>query len=805
MGDLGDVANGWEGYTDYAVPPPAPLEKKKKKKNKPVDAKEETKEEPVETEEERLKRERELAEVKARAEKASREWKQKQREKQLQKQKIATPATGLAAMLSRIKKSKKKQAVSTNQSSTIDNVRKNSGDTEEGKATSGTVQESGSSKEQHTEPRFRKGEMVLYKGVMARIEGVHHESESYTLDCGGGRNPNVPFGYPKLKPLKRSKTRTANIDLSNNSSTANPAADGNTFNVKATRNLTRTPNTVSKTSISVEKPPANTKSSESGAASTRDKEERELPEIGPSLPPPGKSRDGLRVKVGQDPVAKKITPSRRAKFLPAVPLFSAPAKVAKVASATNSNDLAAASNSDVNTSGNNINKFPVRILTSRPSPLDTSHEAYSSINAVSGSKDIANRRKASSMTTNTARRKLLSEDNASADNKRRDGGRMRMDEESNDYDSDRTSRVSRDRRLEDDRSRFRRERDRERDKESRGSSRDYRRDRDNVPSSSFSASTSSRDTYRERDRRDIGRDRDRRRRRGDGENRATKWNKEMDEKWCKQAIKLKEMQPITTVYLWELDEALIPFQSLLDEELSRELKLNPEIKNVGFSVDRTLAYLLNQRLWWRELERHDQPHVNTLLPFDDQRPVSAYKIQRERLLERGRPSYAAIARRYRWLKQAYEKPTEPEGLTTILAEKSHRIVEDLYQVNQLSDRWLEATRDTLIAIHNSGGVNLVVAGDKLIPCLTKLFLFRLNKIFPSEMVYASAKMGKAWCFEQIVKHYGANTRYIAVGGNSTVLTNLKVAAKNGKWIKIESAESLRRLTNQVSSGDILRL
>jgi len=55
------------------------------------------------------------------------------------------------------------------------------------------------------DPKFKKGEMVLNKGVMARVEGVHHQSESYTLDCGNGRTPNVPFGSANIKSPHHSK------------------------------------------------------------------------------------------------------------------------------------------------------------------------------------------------------------------------------------------------------------------------------------------------------------------------------------------------------------------------------------------------------------------------------------------------------------------------------------------------------------------------------------------------------------------------------------------------------------------------
>jgi len=55
------------------------------------------------------------------------------------------------------------------------------------------------------DPKFKKGNMVLYKGVKARVVGVHYESESYTHDCGSKRTPNVLFESANIKHLGRSK------------------------------------------------------------------------------------------------------------------------------------------------------------------------------------------------------------------------------------------------------------------------------------------------------------------------------------------------------------------------------------------------------------------------------------------------------------------------------------------------------------------------------------------------------------------------------------------------------------------------
>eukprot|EP00465_Bigelowiella_longifila_P009073 CAMPEP_0185251860 /NCGR_PEP_ID=MMETSP1359-20130426/1172_1 /TAXON_ID=552665 /ORGANISM="Bigelowiella longifila, Strain CCMP242" /LENGTH=177 /DNA_ID=CAMNT_0027833909 /DNA_START=132 /DNA_END=665 /DNA_ORIENTATION=- len=177
-------------------------------------------------------------------------------------------------------------------------------------------------------------------------------------------------------------------------------------------------------------------------------------------------------------------------------------------------------------------------------------------------------------------------------------------------------------------------------------------------------------------------------------------------------------------------------------------------------------------------------------------------MRRENLMDRGRPNYCNIARRMRWIREAYETHAGKESIATLLSDRVSRLAEDLYQVNQMSHRWLEAAREVLLSIRKSGGISIIVGGDKLIPTLTKLYIYRFNSVFSPEQVYASAKMGKAWCFEQIVKHYGPSTKYFAVGGSQNVETNLKVVSGKCKWIPIKSADSLWKLAGNIDKNQL---
>jgi len=310
-----------------------------------------------------------------------------------------------------------------------------------------------------------------------------------------------------------------------------------------------------------------------------------------------------------------------------------------------------------------------------------------------------------------------------------------------------------------------------------------------------------RDVDRNRDRdRDRRRDRDRDRGGSERKDKVRDWVKSLDESW-KEVVRLHppEQQRRDTVYLWEIDGALLPFQSLTDESAIRAQGWDPNVRHVAFSIERNLGFILNQRFWWREMERHDQPHINSLLPFDDNRQVSSYAVQRERLLERGRPNYNAIARRYRWIKEAYRSPNEREGLNNLVSDKSHRMSVDLFEVNKMTGDWVEAAREVIKAIKTSGGLSVIVSADKLVSSLAKLYLYRFHSMFAPEMVYASAKMGKAWCFEQIIKLYGPKTKYVILGGGKQVQNTLRVSsAKNVEYWPIRSAVDLRLIKKRLS-------
>eukprot|EP00466_Bigelowiella_natans_P006736 jgi/Bigna1/69823/fgenesh1_pg.10_\ len=702
----------------YNVPLPAPLVKKKKKK-KPTSEKDsqqdtsnvQKQEEPEETEEERLRREKELAEVKARAEKASREWKEKQRQKELSKQKSSKPVSGLAAMLSRIKKQKKnekKQQPSSEQksdSSSNDNAgagNKSSSAVKTGDATASTP----------VDPKFKKGDMVLYKGVMARVEGVHYESESYTLDCGNGRTPNVPFESANIKPLRRSK----------NTSHSSTSSSGNTALRQRQRQRQQHDDDENRISNSTSRGSGTARADEDDG-----NEESNTFETAPArvviggrvskkMPfqpyHPGRRAGPRRQSVPNDadpyqlgekkPSAKKKN-KRRAKDLPPVPLFNAPppVKQSKKSRTSGSSSSSSPSASSSSSSSSSVSRHSKR---HQPSERGVGSSSSSSSSSSRNRKNIDREDRSSSYGEGRARER--------------------------DPSSRRSERDSRDRP---------RRRERSRD------DREHAINHLNPVLVVKIEKIEKRNFHVQRN----------------------------DEKWAVCAAE-RPISEISAVYIWEVDEALLPYKSLTDEKMLKDYDFDPNIRHVAFSVERTLSFLLT-RLWWRELERYDQPHCNSLLPFDDNKPLSTYKMRRESLMDRGRPNYCNIARRLRWIREAYGAHAGKESIATLLSDRVSRLAEDLYQVNQMSHRWLEAAREVLLSIQKAGGMSIIVSGDKLVPTLTKLYLYRFNSIFTPEQVYASAKMGKAWCFEQIVKHYGPTTKYYAVGGSQNVETNLKVS------------------------------
>uniref|UniRef100_A0A452VMD2 Eyes absent homolog n=1 Tax=Ursus maritimus TaxID=29073 RepID=A0A452VMD2_URSMA len=86
------------------------------------------------------------------------------------------------------------------------------------------------------------------------------------------------------------------------------------------------------------------------------------------------------------------------------------------------------------------------------------------------------------------------------------------------------------------------------------------------------------------------------------------------------------------------------------------------------------------------------------------------------------------------------------------------------ELEALTDLWLTHSLKALNLINSRPNcVNVLVTTTQLIPALAKVLLYGLGSVFPIENIYSATKTGKESCFERIMQRFGRKAVYVVIG------------------------------------------
>lgn len=259
------------------------------------------------------------------------------------------------------------------------------------------------------------------------------------------------------------------------------------------------------------------------------------------------------------------------------------------------------------------------------------------------------------------------------------------------------------------------------------------------------------------------------------------------------------------VLIWDLDETLIIFNSLLDRSFTpvscaatnrRALKglLPPllELREMAAERERlargweTLVLsVCDSHFFFRELEACEATTLTDLSADDDGARLESYDWSEDAIgrlashrfatsrcaAAAGAPGAdeAALAlspaerRRltaYR-LRVAGERYAQGSPLRGAEAATWHRLYAD---TDAFSQSWLQAGRQAVAQAAEAGFENVLVTAGCLLPTLAKLVLFKLDGLFKAPHAVLSARgEGKAACFARIAARFGPDARFVVIG------------------------------------------
>ncbi|XP_015257561.1 PREDICTED: eyes absent homolog 3-like isoform X1 [Cyprinodon variegatus] len=233
------------------------------------------------------------------------------------------------------------------------------------------------------------------------------------------------------------------------------------------------------------------------------------------------------------------------------------------------------------------------------------------------------------------------------------------------------------------------------------------------------------------------------------------------------------------IFLWDLDETIIIFHSLLTGTYAQKFGKDPAtMLNLGLQMEELIFELADTHLFFNDLEECDQVHIEDVASDDNGQDLSNYNFLADGFSGSGGAGGAAggaagvqggvewmrkLAFRYRRLKEIYSSFKGNVG-GLLNPGKRDLLLRLQSDIENVTDSWLTTALKSLLLIQSRGKcVNVLVTTTQLVPALAKVLLYGLGDVFPVENIYSATKIGKESCFERIVSRFGKKVTYVVIG------------------------------------------
>lgn len=231
------------------------------------------------------------------------------------------------------------------------------------------------------------------------------------------------------------------------------------------------------------------------------------------------------------------------------------------------------------------------------------------------------------------------------------------------------------------------------------------------------------------------------------------------------------------VFLWDLDETIIIFHSLLTGSYAQKYGKDPTVViGSGLTMEEMIFEVADTHLFFNDLEECDQVHVEDVASDDNGQDLSNYSFSTDGFSGSGGSGHGSsvgvqggvdwmrkLAFRYRKVREIYDKHKSNVG--GLLSPQRKEALQRLRaEIEVLTDSWLGTALKSLLLIQSRKNcVNVLITTTQLVPALAKVLLYGLGEIFPIENIYSATKIGKESCFERIVSRFGKKVTYVVIG------------------------------------------
>ncbi|KFO07178.1 Eyes absent 4, partial [Balearica regulorum gibbericeps] len=219
------------------------------------------------------------------------------------------------------------------------------------------------------------------------------------------------------------------------------------------------------------------------------------------------------------------------------------------------------------------------------------------------------------------------------------------------------------------------------------------------------------------------------------------------------------------VFVWDLDETIIVFHSLLTGSYAQKYGKDPPMAvTLGLRMEEMIFNLADTHLFFNDLEECDQVHIDDVSSDDNGQDLSTYSFATDGFhaaassanlclptgVRGGVDWMRKLAFRYRRVKELYN--TYKNNIGGLLGPaKRDAWLQLRAEIEALTDSWLtNALKSLSIISTRSNCVNVLVTTTQLIPALAKVLLYSLGGAFPIENIYSATKIGKKMILSSIL-------------------------------------------------------
>uniref|UniRef100_A0A673U564 Eyes absent homolog n=1 Tax=Suricata suricatta TaxID=37032 RepID=A0A673U564_SURSU len=210
------------------------------------------------------------------------------------------------------------------------------------------------------------------------------------------------------------------------------------------------------------------------------------------------------------------------------------------------------------------------------------------------------------------------------------------------------------------------------------------------------------------------------------------------------------------VFLWDLDETIIIFHSLLTGSYAQKYGKDPTVViGSGLTMEEMIFEVADTHLFFNDLEECDQVHVEDVASDDNGQDLSNYSFSTDGFsgsggsgshgssvgVQGGVDWMRKLAFRYRKVREIYDKHKSNVG--GLLSPQRKEALQRLRaEIEVLTDSWLGTALKSLLLIQSRKNcVNVLITTTQLVPALAKVLLYGLGEIFPIENIYSATKIG----------------------------------------------------------------